>query len=285
MDFTTAFLLMCAGLATGTVGSMLGVGGGMIVIPVLTSLYGFGFEQARATSLLAVIATACGTAAATGKERFVNPRLGVLLAIPAVGVALLNAVLSSKVHVAFLYGLFAVVLTLTSVLMWRRERAAAVLEAAEPEGDGEEPEPDDSAGLLDGAFRDPKTDERVIYRVKRFPTVFAVSGAAGAMSGLLGVGGGIFQVPAMNVVAGVPIRAATATSNFLMGFTAASTMPIYFGRGHVQPLQTAAVVLGALVGSFLGSAIAKRLHGAALRRVFSFLLFGLALQMVRKAFE
>lgn len=276
MDLTTTLLLITAGVAAGTVGSMVGVGGGMIIIPLLTQYYGWDFEHARATSLLAVIATSGGVAVATGRERFVNQRLALVLALPTVVIALVNALVTSKVNVTFLYGLFAAVLLTTSLLMWRGQDP--------DERDGEEPgEEEAEAGPYDGAYVDPKSGERVSYQVRYLKGILGISGLAGAISGLLGVGGGVFQVPAMTLLARVPIRAAAATSNLILGMTAAASLPIYFGRGHVRPLESAAVLLGVLAGAFVGTAISARIGGTALRRSFSFLLIALAWQMGQKA--
>lgn len=277
MDLASTCLLLLAGLAAGTVGSLLGVGGGMIVIPVLTTFFGFAIRNAAATSLLAVIATSSGVAVATGRERFVNPRLGVVLALPTTVLALAGGLLAGLANPAVLFGLFAAVLSVTAVLMWRPE---------EPEDDAGRAEDGttSAAGPLDGYFRDPKTGELVAYRVRRLGGMLGISAAAGALSGMLGIGGGVFQVPAMTVVGSVPMRAATATSNFLLGITAVSSVAVYYGRGDVRPLESAAVVLGVLGGAFAGSELARRLHGRTLRRIFSAVLVLLAVQMARKAF-
>src|SRR5262245_4976378 len=246
----------------------------MIVIPVLTTFFGFDIRHAAATSLLAVIATSTGVAVATGRERFTNPRLAIVLAVPTTLLALAGGLLAGRANPSVLFGLFAGVLVVTAALMWRPEPGE--------EANGGERAPEE-AGALDGFFRDPKTAEVITYRVKRLPAVLGVSATAGAMSGMLGIGGGVFQVPAMNVLAGVPMRAATATSNFLLGLTAVSSVAVYYGRGDIRPLESSAVVLGVLGGAFVGSELARRLHSESLRRIFSAVLVVLAVQMIRKA--
>jgi len=276
LDLASIGVLAALGVAAGTFGSMLGVGGGMLVVPFLTTFFpaAFGFPQARATSLLAVIATSTGVAVATGRDRFVNVRLGISLAVPTTLAALLAGLLAAYANRSLLFGLFAAVLAINALLMWRPER--------EENGAGETHD-EAPLGALDGSYVDPKTGERCSYRVKRVGGAMALSAAAGTMSALLGVGGGIFQVPGMNVLAGVPMRAAVATSNFLLGVTAVASAAVYWGRGDVKPLESAAVILGVLAGAFLGSAIARRLHGNTLRRLFSLVLVALAVQMARKA--
>jgi hypothetical protein len=273
MTITDLLLFAVAGFSAGTVGSMLGVGGGMILIPLLTHVFEFHFEQARATSLLAVIATSTGVAAATGRERFGNLRLSVILSFPTVAMAFLNAWLMQRVQASVLYLSFAGVLAVAAVLMWRPERTDESLQDVS----GEPP------GSLDGVFSDPKAQRDIIYRVRRVPALFTISAIAGGVSGLLGVGGGVFQVPAMSIFGGVPMRAATATSNFLLGITAAASLPLYLQRGDVRPLESAAVVMGVLGGAFAGAAFAKRIQGSTLRRLFTIVLGVLIYQMIRKA--
>ncbi|MFN0205582.1 MAG: sulfite exporter TauE/SafE family protein [Planctomycetota bacterium] len=272
MNLTDLLLLLFAGTAAGAVGSMLGVGGGMIIIPVLTSFFPFEFEQARATSLFAVIATSCGVAVATGKERFGNLRLSVILAVPTALAAFLNALLAYRTQASVLYLLFSGVLIVAALLMWRREPP----ENNYHESDGASP------NSLDGIYYDPKLGREVMYKIRRVPSLFGVSAVAGGVSGLLGVGGGVFQVPAMSLLGEIPMRAATATSNFLLGVTAAASLPIYMSRGHVRPLESTAVVIGVFGGAFAGAAFAKKLHGTALRRLFTIILVILAIQMFRK---
>jgi uncharacterized membrane protein YfcA len=276
MDLVGALELALAGIAAGTLGSMLGIGGGLIVIPALTNLFHFEFEQARAAGLLVVIATSCGVAAATGRERFANIRLGLTLAAPTALVALLSAHFLHGTKDTILYVLFSGVLLAVAVLMWRPE-------PLEDTGDGNGEAEIEPPGALDGAYHDPKLGRDVAYRVRRTPAMVAVSATAGMVSALLGVGGGVFQVPAMALLGGAPIRVASATSNFILGITAAASLPTYIAKAHVRPLETAAVVLGVLAGAFLGSALARRLRGTALRRIFSAVVLFLAYTMIRKA--
>lgn len=274
MEFTDILLLTLAGFGGGTIGAMLGVGGGMIIIPVLTGIFAFPFEQARATSLFAVIATSCGVAVATGKERFGNLRMGIILSIPTVTIALANAYLTHGLKSSLLFLLFAAVLIVGGIVMWRREKdEEEITESFYDEG---------SAGPLDGVYYDPKLKKEVLYRVRRVPVLLTISGIAGAISGLLGIGGGVFQVPAMSIFGGMPMRAAAATSNFLLGATAAASLPIYMARRQVRPIETGAVVLGVLGGAFFGSWLAKKIRGTTLKRLFTIALGFIAIQMLRK---
>lgn len=275
MTHLDALLLALAGLGAGTLGSMLGIGGGLIVVPALTNVFHFQFAEARATSLLVVIATACGVAAATGRERDANLRLGITLSIPTALVAFLNALLLHQTKQAVLFALFAGILLLVAALMWRDD----------PQGEhGTVEITDRPHGPFDASYADPKSGREVVYHVKRIPFLLGISAVAGGVSGLLGVGGGVFQVPALNLLGGVPIRVAAATSNFILGFTASASLPKYLAEGDVRPLESAAVILGVLPGAFLGRAIARRMHSTLLRRIFSGVLLFLAYSMARKAF-
>jgi uncharacterized membrane protein YfcA len=273
MDVHPALLLLACGAAAGTVGSMLGIGGGLIVIPVLTNLFQFQFDQARATGLVVVAATSCAVAAFTARERAGNLRLGILLSVPTAAVALANAVLFYKLDSTILFFLFAGILVVVAGLMWRPE----------PSESDEKIEDAVDTRALDGFYFDSRLGREVHYRVKRIPILAGVSATAGAVSGLLGVGGGVFQVPAMNLLGRVPIRAAAATSNFILGVTAAASLPKYLTAGHLRPIETAAIVLGVIPGAFLGTGIARRVHGTLLRRAFSGVVLFLAYTMVQKA--
>ncbi|MBI3817361.1 MAG: sulfite exporter TauE/SafE family protein [Planctomycetes bacterium] len=277
MDILQITELVAAGFGAGTVGAMLGVGGGMIIIPILTTAFEFQFEHARATSLFAVIATSSGVAVATGKERFGNLRLGVLLSLPTALVAFLNAWLAQGFKASVLYLLFSVILIIAGILMWRPDPDERALSDNFHNGG--------VAGPFDGSFHDPKFKKNINYRVRNVPAIMGVSCIAGGVSGLLGVGGGVFQVPAMAILGGLPMRAAAATSNFLLGITAAASLPFYMARGQVRPVETAAVVLGVLLGAFFGSWIAMKIHGNTLRRLFIIVLGALAYQMFRKGIQ
>lgn len=273
MEAHDTLLLLASGAAAGSIGSMLGIGGGLIVIPALTNLFHFQFEQARATGLVVVAATSCAVATFTARERAGNLRLGVLLSVPTAAVALANALLFHRIDSAILYFLFAGILVLVAALMWRRE----------PSESDERIEDVSDTRALDGFYYDSRLGREVHYRVQRVPLLALVSASAGAISGLLGVGGGVFQVPAMNLLGRVPIRTAAATSNFILGVTAAASLPKYLTEGHLRPLETSAVILGVVPGAFLGTAVARRVKSTELRRAFSAVALFLAYTMVRKA--
>ena len=201
------------------------------------------------------------------ERQTVNVRLGMVLEIATVAGAIFGGVTANLLSGEVLSRIFATLLLFVSFMMiWRLKHAT------------------DTAPLVtDGAFpssyRDEATGSVVPYSARRLPAVLGVSLIAGNISGLLGVGGGIFKVPAMHIISGIPMKAATATSNFMIGVTAAASAFIYFAHGHLNPMIVAPAVLGVLVGSFLGIQINRRIHGTLLTWFFAGVLLLVSLKM------
>ncbi|MBI3005891.1 MAG: sulfite exporter TauE/SafE family protein [Ignavibacteriales bacterium] len=201
--------LFLSGIVTGTVGAMLGLGGGVFLVPFLVLVFGLPMHQAIATSLVAVIATSSAGAAMNIERQTVNLRFGMLLEVATVAGAILGGLTANYMSGDVLKKIFSVVMLVVAVFMIRRAR----------QKNGENHISED--GVLPGSFLDEATRQTVTYTVKRIPAVMVVSLLAGNLSGLLGVGGGFFKVPAMHILSGIPIKAAAATSNFMIGVTAA----------------------------------------------------------------
>jgi uncharacterized membrane protein YfcA len=163
----------------------------------------------------------------------------------------------------------------TAVLMWRGRGETGSQAIGKSDSSGS----DDSPGLLGVRYTDLPLGRDVVYRVHRLWAGLTVSFVAGIMSGLLGIGGGVFKVPALDLFCKVPIKAAAARSNFMIGVTAAASAFLYFGRGEVRPMLTAAVVLGVLVGSAVGSYVNRFVAGRAVERTFAVLLIAVAAEM------
>ena len=259
----------------GLVGSLVGVGGGIVVVPALTLLFGIDIREAVAASIVAVIATSCGAGAAYVRERVTNLRLGMLLEITTVLGALSGAWLTLFVSGRGLFLLFGVVMTYTAWSMTRpkRTRGAATAAPADPLAD---------RLALHAAYYDKAEGREIAYRVTRTKTGLAVSYLAGVVSALLGVGGGIFKVPAMNLAMGLPIKVCTATSNFMIGVTAAASAAVYFSRGETNPFIVAPVAVGVLLGAKTGSRLLGRLRGDVVRIAFVTVLLASAAQMLWK---
>jgi uncharacterized protein len=260
-------LLIVGGIATGTIGAMLGLGGGVFLTPFLVLVFHLPMHQAIATSILAVIATSSAGAAMNVERQIVNLRLGMTLEVATVIGAILGGLTANILSGEVLSKVFSVLLLSVSFMMvWRMRHSRGL---STPVGEGAFP----------ASFNDEAAGKVISYSVARVPWVMGVSFIAGNISGLLGVGGGIFKVPAMNLVAGIPLKAATATSNFMIGVTAAASAFIYFAHGHLNPLIASPAALGVLMGSFLGVRINRRIHGTYLTWIFAAVLFLVALKM------
>lgn len=241
MDALQIVLVMGLGFAAGTIGALLGLGGGIFLVPALTWIFDMPLRQASGVGLMTVIATSGAVSSETVRHGFVNTRLGMLLLVGSSLGGLAGGVTAQIVAERTVVLLFAVTTAAVAVLtLLRLDHANVVAEAdAQPNAYG-------------GRFFDPDRGREVVYRVVRLPLALAASVVAGNVSGLLGLGGGLLQVPALNLWCGVPIRVASATSAFLIGLTAVSSAPIYFAHGQVDAHFAAASVIGVLAGARWG---------------------------------
>jgi hypothetical protein len=264
--------LLAAGFASGVLGTFLGLGGGVFGVPLLVLFFGVPMHAAVGASLVAVIATSSAGASSNVAKGIANIRLGVCLEPMTVLGALLGGALAPLLPPRVLMGLFALLLLGVSAALWRGRRGA------------QSPLVPARGGVLDGRFDDPASGGEVSYSVERLPATLGASLAAGVASALLGVGGGIVKVPALSLLSRVPIKAATATSNFMVGVTAASSAVLYLGRGDV-PLQVAGTMtLGVLLGSQAGLVLSRKLSDRAISRVFSLVTLLFAVEMIRRAY-
>lgn len=263
----------------GLVGSMLGLGGGIIIIPALTLLYGIDMRAAAATSLLCVVATSAAGTSSYLRKGLTDLRLGLLMEMPTVIGAIAGGVIAFHVQTSWLKALFSMLLLYTAWAMWRDSRRKATV-ASDAESESE------AAGLvLDGSYTDPITGAKKAYRVRHIEWGMLASTGAGVVSGMLGVGGGIIKVPVMRLKMGVPMKVATATSNFMIGITAATSVMLYFRHGQVQLPVTAVCALGILLGATTGARIATRLNTRWLQRLFVVILLFTAMQMLWTAWH
>lgn len=287
---TNLIAVVLAGGFTGVLGAVLGTGGGVFLIPILVLGMGVPMHHAVATSILSVIATSSAVAGSNVERGTANMRLGMTLEIATSLGAIAGGLTAGWLAPRTLEGLFALAVLPTAVLMWRGRtehgdddddggggESPPTAEAPEPEGDS-----DGDLGILGAQYFDETEGRFVAYRVQRLEAGLGVSFLAGNLSGLLGIGGGVFKVPALHLICGIPIRAAAATSNFMIGVTAAASAALYYGRGDVRPALTAAVVLGVLVGSAAGTVVNRRVRGDAVRRLFAVLLVAVAVQMLHR---
>lgn len=233
-------VVMIAGVLAGGLGALLGIGGGVFLVPFLNTVVGLPIKIAIATSLMTVIATSSAVSAGTVGRNLINLRLGMVLEVASAAGGLGAGLAFQHLTERMLYAGFASVAALIAALMLTRLDRRNILDASV------------DAGSLGGRFFDDESGREVVYRVQRLPIALAVSGVAGIVSGALGIGGGILKVPLLNAWCGVPMRAAAATSALMIGVTALASVPIQFAHGYIHPPIAAAAVLGVLVGSRAG---------------------------------
>jgi uncharacterized membrane protein YfcA len=261
-------------ILAGLVGALLGLGGGIVVVPALTLVLGVDIRYAIGASIVSVIATSSGAGAAYIRDRLVNIRVSMFLELATTSGALGGAFLAGVVGGRWLYLIFALAMAYTAWAMWRHDEA----------GHARQVRPDALADAwrLHGDFMDPIAGREVAYRVHRSRLAFGLSGIAGAMSGLLGIGGGIVKVPTMALGMGLPLKVATASSNFMIGVTAAASAGVYFARGDIDPFIAGPTCLGVLAGSLVGARLMRHIRSSALRAAFTVILILVAIQMVIK---
>jgi uncharacterized membrane protein YfcA len=273
MDIITAVGILLFSLGAGFLGSLLGLGGGIIIIPALSLVFGFPMQVAIGASLVGVIATSTGAASYYVQEGMSNIRLGMVLETATTVGSVIGALIAVYTNQQLLAVAFGILLVYASFYMVRRpERLAAPKEEEKKEAFFD----------LTGSYVDKKDGREVKYDVEKLDRGLGASLGAGALSGLLGVGGGIVKVPVMNIWMGVPMKAAAATSNFMMGITALAGAVIYYGYGLMSPVVTGLVAVGIFSGAFTGSRIAHLVAGKFLRRFFAIVMVAIAILMFLK---
>lgn len=264
----TAFVLGAAFIA-GFLGSLTGLGGGVIVTPVLTLFLGVDLRYAIGASLVSVIATSSGAAAAYVRDGLSNIRIGMFLEIATTLGAVTGAYLGTHVPTRALSIVFGLVL-LEAAWQSSREQKAST-----------EPLPSDPLSeklKLNGTYKTGTGMEN--YKVYRVKTGFGLMFGAGTLSGLLGIGSGSLKVIAMDRAMQIPFKVSTATSNFMIGVTAAASASVYLSRGYVNPGIAMPVMLGVLIGSLIGARFLPRIPVLQLRRVFAVVVGLMALEMI-----
>lgn len=270
------FFLILAGVGAGLIGSLFGLGGGILMVPVLSLALKVPMHNAIATSLLCVIATSSAAASRNIRHGVANIRLGSSLEIWTVLGAILGSSIAGILPGRTLMIIFGITIGLMALPMVR----GVPDEVKEAELEQTEVPEDSFTARLDGSYFDHATESEVSYRVRRLPLAMSVASVAGVLSGLLGVGGGMLKVPVMSLWCDVPMKAAAATSNFMIGVTAAASAIIYYGRGDVDPLIGAASVIGVFVGSRTGAHVASHIHGHHLRIGFALFMLVVSAQML-----
>ncbi len=267
------FGIFVISLAAGVVGALAGVGGGILVVPALTILFGVDIHLAIGASIVSVIATSSGAAAAYVRDRITDMHIGMFLELATTSGAIGGALLAAVVAPSLLYILLGVVLLLSA--------GQQVLRLGE-----ETPPPAEPSALatrlqLVGSYPDRRLGE-VPYAARRVPLGFVLMGGAGLVSGLLGIGSGTLKVLAMDGAMRLPMKVSSATSNFMIGVTAAASAGIYLNRGDVDPTIAAPVALGVLAGATLGARLLPRLANRHVRWVFLPVLVAVGLETLAR---
>lgn len=266
----SALLLIMTGAATGLVGALLGLGGGVFLVPLLALGFGVPIRAAIAASLISVIATASASSTVNLERGLVNMRLGMVLEVATSVGGLAGGLAAALLTQRQLFLVFGATMGIMGLLMASRSGRRNVI--ADTSVD---------PGILGGRLQE--NGQTFMYRVKRLPFGLGASLVAGAISGLLGIGGGIIKVPILSTFCGVPIRVAAATSAFMIGVTAAASAWIYYGRGDVALHLSAAVAMGALPGSLLGARLTHRIETRSLKVIMAFVLLVVGAQMALNA--
>lgn len=271
-------ILAGVGLFAGIFGAIFGIGGGMIVTPIMTIALGLDIKYAIGASVISVIATSSGASIAYLKDDMLNLRVAMFLEIATTVGAILGAILTGVLPAKVLYVLFGMLLIFSSWNMLHKLRASKEeVENTTPDELSEKLE-------LNSTYYDQANQKQVDYKVSNVPGGFTMMFGAGLASGLLGVGSGAFKVIAMDTIMKMPLKPSSATSNLMMGVTSAASATVYFFNGSIKPEIAAPLAIGILVGATIGSRIMQHLQAKLLRKIFIPVLFLIGLQMFLKGF-
>ena len=268
------FIILVAGSLAGGLGAMLGIGGGIFLVPFLTLGMGMPIGVAAAISLTTVIGTSSSVSAGRTGSHMINYRLGMVLEVATAAGSLLGGITAQYMNAHTLEQIFSLVTVGVGITTLTRLNRRNVV-----------PGDDFDCGVLGGRYVEQESGGVVSYRVRRVPLALFASFVAGNVSSLLGVGGGVIKVPVLNAWCGVPVRAAAATSAFMIGVTAAAGAIIYFGNGQLVPALAAAAVLGVQAGSATGLRVGARASAKSLKLLMAVVLFAVSALMFYRSIQ
>ncbi|MBQ2421879.1 MAG: sulfite exporter TauE/SafE family protein [Flavobacteriales bacterium] len=271
MDVELFITVMFIGaVVAGLLGSLTGLGGGVVVIPLLTLGLGVDMRYAVGTALVASIANSSGAAAAYIREGITNVRIGMFLEIATTIGAVIGAMIAMWLPTSVVAMIFGCVLIFSAVMSVRKhDEHTAVSHKKDRWG---------QALKLDGKY--PSESGIKSYQVRNVAGGFSLMGLAGVVSGLLGIGSGALKVLAMDIVMKVPFKVSTTTSNFMIGVTAVASAVVYLQRGYIDPVIAMPIVVGVLIGAFIGSKVLMKVRVRPLRILFSVVITILAIEMI-----
>jgi len=265
-------LIFLSSIAAGLLGSLVGLGGGVLIVPILTLAFGLPISFAIGASIISVIATSSGAAAAYVRDHLTNMRVGMFLEIATTIGAICGAFLAGLLAPSLLSVIFGVILLISA--------APLVFKIGEELPQGVKNDRWAKWFRLSGSYPNQHLGREVQYEVTRTPLGLGIMYLAGLVSGLLGIGSGTFKVLALDSFMRLPLKVSTTTSNFMIGVTAAASAGIYFSRGDIPPLVAAPVALGILAGAFIGAHLLTRMSNKMLRLIFLPVIAASALEMV-----
>ena len=273
MDIVRSLELGAVAAGAAILGSMLGLGGGVFLVPIITLFFGVDEKIAIGASAVAVVTNSVVGSSVHLRSRFTNLRLAMLLQLTMATGALVGATIAVGANPNLLNGTFGAVLLYAAVSMALRRQAAP---------------PAPAAGAVDrlqlaALYCDPATDQIVRYVPRRVGVGLGIGGVAGVISGLLGVGGGVVQVPAMNLLMRVPVKAAVGTSSFMVGITSVATAFVFYAGGKIDPTVVVPAIIGVFAGGQLGSRLTRRLRAQSLVAIFVVILLYLGGSLLLKA--
>ena len=273
MDLLRAVEVGGVAAVAAILGSMLGLGGGVFLVPILTLFFGIDQKVAIGASAVAVVTNSVVGSSVHLRSRFTNLRLAMVLQVTTATGAIAGALFGVNADPAIVYGVFGAVLLYAAASMGlRREERPA------------DPEPGAPDPLRLGAvFPDPATGRDVAYLPRRMPLGLGISVGAGVVSGMLGVGGGVVLVPAMNLLMAVPVKAAVGTSSFMVGITSVATAFVFYAAGEIDPTVVVPAIVGVFLGGQLGSRLTRRLRARRLSALFAAILLYLGASLLLRA--
>ena len=270
------------GLVAGFLGSALGVGGGVLIVPILTLALHLPIHVAIASSLVAIVANSCTAAGIYTKARLTNVKLGLLLETATIPGAIIGGLAAAVIAPSILSALFGLVLLYVAYTMVARRYLMSEDVLSADNSVAPDNTPKNLSSSLANSYYDQNLAKVVTYKVTHTPAGLGASFFAGVLSSLLGIGGGIIKVPVMNLVMGLPMKAAIATSAFMIAITTTVGALIYHYYGNIYPFIVAPLIIGVVIGARLGVELAQRARGVLLRRIFGVFLFLVALLMFLK---
>lgn len=273
MTLMTLEILLISIIA-GVFGSILGLGGAIIITPALTLLFGIDIRYAIGASIVSVIATSSGAAVAYVRDKITNIRIGLFLEIATTTGAITGAFISGLIDSKYLYVIFGLLLLYSAIAMFKKKGQELPEEVVA--------HPLAEKLKLNGQYYDKVLKKDVSYNVAGVKGGFGMMYFAGVISGLLGIGSGIFKVMAMDLFMKLPLKVSTATSNFMIGVTAAASVVVYLLRGNINPQIAAPVAIGVLIGATGGSKLMQNLRSKTIRMIFIPVLAYVSIQMIIK---